>query len=189
MGINVPVIAGGEGGCAGDARLVERAKGSDPWGAALGVSPGGCTDPRSHHGAGEEGGQPRRGVWCLVTFPGLFYPLLCSGAMSCPCRGKEQHGAAWLGHSQRCLLEFLPGRCHVPPLGSLATPARAGRGLSRLDRIQGAGAVGNTGIPGCFQLEHQGSSLSLPFTSTSLRNRGQGEPSQFSLAEPRSNLH
>lgn len=132
MGINVPVIAGEEGGRAGDARLLEWGAGSDLWGAAVGVSLG------SHHSSGEEGGQARRGVWCLGTFPELFYPPLCPGAKSCPCpslgNGKEQPG--WSIPSAASLNLSPAGHSS----GLLGHPS-PGRGLSRLETIQRAGAV------------------------------------------------
>lgn len=99
-------------------------------------------------GVAVEGGQPRRGVWCLVTYPELFYPLLaaCCGQQRCPDRalpsalGRKSPGRPRSERSQRCLLAFLP--CHVPPLGSSVTEPwqRAGRGLSRLERIQSSEA-------------------------------------------------
>lgn len=160
-------------------------------------------------GVAVEGGQPRRGVWCLVTFPELFYPLLaaCCGQQRCPDRalpsalGRKSPGQPRSERSQRCLLAFLP--CHVPPLGSSVTepwqrdhprpgwqgPLPGGENPEQ----RGRGAQGSQGASSWLELpvHHQGSAsrcLSLP-PHWKVGARDPGGGSQFSLAEPRSDLH
>lgn len=100
----------------------------------------GTAVPGRLHRPPEEGGQPRRGVWCPVTFPELFYPLL---AGSCAQQQCPSLGSGGWEHSQRCLLESLPGAgdaaTYLPWVpGTEITPARlAGASPRGLEEGQG----------------------------------------------------